>query len=116
MEIKKGIKVVVQPINVRYGNSDPFEAEVLTCGSKYFTVDSPDCKFYKDSLRQVTDYKEAYKVYPDFQTLNDEKEDNENTALIRKYFSGWGKVKLTNEQLKGIVNIIQQNNETNSKD
>lgn len=86
------------------------EVVVVSVGRKYITIDEDwirGVRFHLDTLRIVSEYACYDRLYVDIQEYHDEVEHSKLTDEIRKYFSGYGKSKLSLDSLRKISEIIK---------
>lgn len=117
MEI--GDKVFLKPINdnARWIKDDIMnhieEWEISKIGRKYLTVirnsnRNSYIKFYIDTLQHFVNIGSCcYNLYFSIQEIHDEAEAEIITRKLRNVFGGYGKTKLTLEQLRSIDTIIK---------
>ena len=85
----------------------PKEVTISKVGKKYFKLeDYPRTKFEIETLRQVTEGSYVDKCYLTLQEILDAREFNKLVCDIKKIFDGYGKPKLTLEQLRKIMDVI----------
>ncbi|MGD6876855.1 hypothetical protein [Bacillus infantis] len=65
-------------------------------------------KYYKEDLKQVTEYATDYYLYLSKQDILDEEESELLVNDFRKMFGGYGKVDLTLDQLRRIKEIVSE--------
>jgi hypothetical protein len=109
-EIVVGMTVYLKPINNAARRSkDVQEGIVSKVGRKYFEVEGfYRTKFSIDELIEVSEYAPDWKVYLSKQELLDEQEFENLLRDIRLFFSNYGKVNLTLDQLRKIKAIISE--------
>jgi hypothetical protein len=109
-EIVVGMTVYLKPINNAARRSkDVQEGIVSKVGRKYFEVEGfYRTKFSIDELIEVSEYAPDWKVYLSKQELLDEQEFENLLRDIRLFFSNYGKVNLTLDQLRKIKVIISE--------
>jgi len=80
----------------------------IKVGRKYFELDGYyRCKFEIDTMIQSNETNYRDKCYLTLQEILDEKEQSKLSSEVRLFFSGYGKVNLTLEQLRKINEIIK---------
>jgi ArsR family metal-binding transcriptional regulator len=91
-----------------FSNSNPpVEATITKVGKKYFTVDIlPNTQFHIENLQQVSDSTAYRRCYLSLQEIHDEQEYHISLENIRKYIGSYGMPELTLDQLRKIMDII----------
>lgn len=110
-EITVGMKLYLDPVNneARYGNDKILEVEVTKVGRKYFYVEPlTENKFSLDTLEEVSDYAEDYKVYFTEQEILDGRERDKLYSEIGMKFGTFSNKDLTITQLRRIKEIIRE--------
>lgn len=91
----------------RSDNREPIEVTISKVGKKYFELeDYHRCKFEIETLKQVTETNYVDRCYLTLQEILDEREADKLAAQIKNIFGGYGKPKLTLEQLRKIMDVM----------
>jgi hypothetical protein len=104
--IQIGQKVwVVHSKHVIRDNGEIKERTVETVGRKYFTLhgDHRGTKYHLDTLRMVSDYGSAPRVYTSLTEILDKREREKLETEIRQAFTSYGATKFTIDQLREVA-------------
>lgn len=113
-DLKVGQTVWIYAPAMRHGQGAEIkEGEITKLGNKYFYAKRKErsehdiAKFSYETHRQVCEFgnylKEVYFSFEEWEALN---KRNNQTSDIKKFFSSYGKLNLTNEQIDAIHKII----------
>lgn len=105
--MKVGDKVFLKTIgNAARSGVRIYEEEITKIGRKYITIGDYG-QFEMDSRHQKSDYSPNYKFYLSREEIQDELEYDRLLSKTRQFFSNWGKLDITLEQLKAIDKILE---------
>lgn len=90
-------------------NSDSINETTITkVGNKYLSLDLWRIKIDKDTLREVTEYVVAGRIYLSLSDYELDKEHNKMSDRLKCIFGNIGKLPYTNEQLKKVLEILNE--------
>ena len=103
-----GQKVWLVRSNHYRGENEPIEYAIGSIGRKYFTLKDHDtrCKFDIKTLKLATEDNYVDICYLNLQEILDERESVKLVGQLRSFFKGYGKVDLTLEQLRKIMDVV----------
>jgi hypothetical protein len=98
---------LVRSHHYRGDNREPIEVTISKVGKKYFELeDYHRCKFEIETLKQVTETNYVDRCHLTLQEILDEREADKLAGQIKNIFGGYGKPKLTLEQLRKIMDVV----------
>jgi|GEM_PF-2182584 len=98
---------LVRSHHYRGDNREPIEVTISKVGKKYFELeDYSRCKFEIETLKQVTETNYVDRCHLSLQEILDEREADKLAGQIKNIFGGYGKPKLTLEQLRKIMDVV----------
>ena len=98
---------LVRSHHYRGDNREPIEVTISKVGKKYFELeDYSRCKFEIETLKLVTETNYVDRCHLSLQEILDEREADKLAGQIKNIFGGYGKPKLTLEQLRKIMDVV----------
>ena len=98
---------LVRSHHYRHDNREPIEVTISKVGKKYFELEYYHrCKFEIETLKQVTETNYVDRCHLTLQEILDEREADKLAGKIKNIFGGYGKPKLTLDQLRKIMDVV----------
>lgn len=103
-----GLKLwLVRSHYYRHDNREPIEVTISKVGKKYFELEEyTRTKFEIETLKQVSKTNYIDKCHLTLQEILDEREADKLVGQIKNIFGVYGKPKLTLEQLRKIMDVV----------